>query len=808
MDAPPKIPIESSRFIGRERDLASLQNILSNSRLVTIVGPPGVGKTRLAVHLAGLKAPEYADGASFLDLASVNAADSLIPAIAEQLALNLDSRNPAIDSMTLALASREALLVLDNCEHIVDEAASVCESLLTRCEHLRIVATSREPLRVDGEVIWQLAPLGLPRPDSGMRELREVQSVALFVDRATARKAGFSLTDANASHVAAICNQVDGVPLAIELAAALVGSLSVEDIAKGITRSLSLLVRGHRLVGRQRTLRSAMDWSYSLLSEREQRTLRQIPVVLGDFDMAAARSICGEDGVSESEVESLILELAEKSLVMVVPRDGLTRYRLLEPIRQYGFERLTQAGEEASARDRHLAHYLALAEAAEPSLMSGHRESSLKSLGLELHNIRRALEWGLGEPEPARNDAGARLAAALLWFWSVTGDLTEGMNWLHRAARPEVQLATETRAKVLYSGGELAWLLGEESLGRTWLEASANLWRGLADQRRVAYCLQALSFLVEPELGRELAQESIDIFQSVKDEWGTALATHTIGLLESQRGSPKDGRAHIESALRHYQTLGDTYLMVQALNLLGDLDRDEGDYEQARVDYEAALALVQASPYQSIRPSILQNLGFVAFRLDEIDPALQSFLKAIKLFVDQGDRRGVAEGLTGIAGVLTKKGDLERAATLLGASSRLLEDANATLWRSNRDDARWTEEQLRARLGESGFAMLVAEGRKLSPAGAVDTAFGAGGFLRSAPDRRGLPLSPREQEVATLVARGYRNRQIAEALVISEATARLHVKHILRRLGFSSRAEIAAWAVSRGLLSPEPEPAP
>jgi DNA-binding CsgD family transcriptional regulator len=322
----------------------------------------------------------------------------------------------------------------------------------------------------------------------------------------------------------------------------------------------------------------------------------------------------------------------------------------------------------------------------------------------------------------------------------------------------------------------------------------------------VAYCYQALSFLIDPEPGRQRTVESIAIFQSCGDEWGETLAVHTLGLLESQRGDPEEGRANLEEGLRRYQRLGDAFMMVQVLNLLGDLDRNEDRYELARVHYEAALAVEQASIHQPIKPSLIQNLGFVALHLNEQAEALERFRQALKVFSERGDRRGVAESLTGVAAVLAREGELEQAAITLGAARGILVEAHAMLWRSNREDVGMTEGELRERLGETRLAALMEEGEALPLREAVDQAMGkAPTFQRPRRHGPGSPLSPREREVAILVARGYRNRQIAEALVISEGTARLHVKHILQRLGFSSRAEIAAWAAAQGLLNAEPQ---
>lgn len=789
-----------SSFVGRQKDLRALVELVASTGLVTVVGPPGVGKTRLAIEFAQFESGRFADGAIFLDLAHISAADSVVTEIVQQMGLSVESDVEGVDGLARAIGSRAILLILDNCEHVIEQSARVCAALLECCSGVAIIATSREPLRVDGELIWQLAPLALPDQRATLRELRTTDSVALFVHRASARRPAFALSEGNKSEVAAICEQVDGLPLAIELAAALVGSLALTEIAAGLANALELLVRGSRLVDRHRTLRAAIDWSHSLLSHQERTALLRMSVFPGDFDLSAATAVCDDTLPPQGGARSLIFGLTEKSLLQTVPHGEHLRYRLLVPLRQFCLEQMSEAGDATRVNQRHLSYYTSLAENAEPSLMSGQRDASLQAIEVERYNIRAALEWGLGSTEPTANDMAARLAAALLWYFAVTGHLADGMSWLERAERLGASLAPETRARVLCTGGELAWLLGEE-LGRAWLEESLCPWRSLEERRRVAYCLQALSFLVDPELGREQAQQSIAIFRSVHDAWGEALAIHTLGMVESQQGDPEEGRARLEDALRRYQELGDSYLMVQVLNLLGDLDRNEDSYELARVHYEVALATLETSDYLSNRPSVLQNLGFVSLHLGDNTNAFERFREAVEVFSEEGDLRGLAESLTGIAAVLARQKDPELAAIIVGAADKILADANTTVWRSNRDDTSAIARDLLARLGGARFAELRREGEALQLREVVRRSLAKDRRRPGASaDQRGAPLSPREQEVAILVARGYRNRQIAETMVITEGTARLHVKHILRRLAFSSRAEVAAWAVAHGLL--------
>ncbi|MGH2632778.1 MAG: ATP-binding protein [Tepidiformaceae bacterium] len=415
----PGLPPERSSFVGRTEDLDAVRTLIAGHRFATIVGPPGVGKTRLAVQVARLASASFADGAVFLDLSRVAAAESVVAEIARQTRLNNASGGESVDSLARVLAGREMLLVIDNCEHVVEQAARVCAGLLAQCPGVTILATSREPLRVEGEVLWQLAPLALPAQRATLHELRTTGSVALFIDRAAARQPTFALSEANRTMVAEICERVDGLPLAIELAAALIGSLAPAEIVAGLENAPGLLVRGSRVIDRHRTLRAAIDWSYSLLNDDERTVLLRTSVFPGEFDIAAATAVCGGAGVPPKDVLPLIMGLTDKSLIQTTPHGEHLRYRLLVPLRQYGGERMAELGESARVTARHLAYYRSLAEAAESSLMSGDREATLAALEVEAHNIRAALEWGLGSQDSVSDHEAARLAAALLWFWAV-----------------------------------------------------------------------------------------------------------------------------------------------------------------------------------------------------------------------------------------------------------------------------------------------------------------------------------------------------------------------------------------------------
>jgi predicted ATPase/DNA-binding CsgD family transcriptional regulator len=799
------LPAEVAGFVGRERELAEVDRLLRQTRLLTLTGSGGCGKTRLALHAAGKLVSAFPDGVWFVPLAAVSDSALLPRSIATALGLGSAGGRSALPALVRALAGRRLLLILDNCEHLIGAAARVVETILRSCPHVRVLTTSREPLRVPGEVILRVPSLELPPPDGLVpaEDLASVEAVALFLQRARARRPDFALTAANAPSVATICLRLEGMPLALELAAAQLGTLSPEAIAARLDDALRLLGGGNRTLPRQETLRAALDWSYDLLAEQERALFRRLAVFAGSFSLEAVERVCGGGGIDPVDVLPLLTSLGEKSLVETVAGAPDSRYRFLEPVRQYASLHLVKKGEMDRVQRRHARYNRDLAEEADAWLMSSERTVWLERLALDLDNIRAALSWSKAAGNDGDAEIGLRLAGSLLWFWHFRGEINEGFDWVETLLARAPKATPDTRARALYVSAELAWLLGYTALAGERIEECISLWRALGAKRGLAYALQSLPITVDNPAGEASVEESIRLFEEEGDAFGAALAMGAVDQFALIRdGDPGGrGRARLEEALARMRRFGDDWGAAQMLNMLGDLERSLGDDASAAARYEEALMLLRRVGMTGTIPSLLQNLGYLALRRGDARRAWRLFREGLALFRDQGDQRGLADCLDGLGAAMASLAQPERAARLFGAADRLRETVGAGVWPANLADYERGVTTARDDLGTQGFEAAWAEGRARPVEETISQA------LAEAPRDSGggtgdeAGLTPREREVALLVAEGLTNRQIGRRLVITEGTARLHVKHILQKLGFTSRAQIARWAAEQGLTA-------
>lgn len=803
------LPAELSTFVGRAHELANIESLLLQSRLLTLTGVGGVGKTRLALRVAAHVGAQFPDGVWLVQLAPL--ADSrLVPrAVAAVLGVRGAPGHPLLATLSDALATRRLLLVLDNCEHLIGSVARTVETLLRACPHLRILATSREPLHVSGEALWRVP--SLMRPEEAtipLERLVQVEAVALFLDRARARRPDFVVTERNAPAVVTVCRALDGIPLAIELAAAQMAVLSPEQIVGRIDRTLALLRGGDRTSPRQQTLQAALDWSHDLLTAGERVLLRRLAVFAGGFDIEAAEYVCSGESMEHDNVLPLLTGLIEKSLVEPRLDAKYERYRLLEPVRQYAQEHLQECGEAAAVQARHACHYMALAERAEPHLMSGARGPWMERLALDQDNVRAALAWSRRATDMTDIEVGLRIAGALVFFWALNGEVNEGLESTEAVLARGKDADLAARSKALYAAGELAWLVGQAALGRERAEESERLFRALGDRRGLAYALQSLLMTVDHPRAHESVEESLRLFDETGDAWGAALAIGAADIFPLLRdGDPTgEGRARLEEGLTRARAIGDNWLTAQRLNFLGDLDRVQGNDAGATASYKEALSLLRKQDLTGTVPSLLHNLGYLALRRSHTRHARKLFQESVSLFRDQGDRRGIADCLIGLGSVAIAMKQPEHAARLFGAAEALRQASGATIWPSNLPDYERSLTAIRTRLDSTTLAAAWEAGRSMSWQQVMTEATGHSAEVDSPVGSETFDLTAREREVAALVAQGLTNRQIGAALFITSETARLHVKHILQKLGFTSRVQIAAWAVEHGLaVAPIPD---
>ena len=767
---PSNLPLELSSFVGREKELAEVKRLLESTRLLTLTGSGGCGKTRLALAVASEVVEDFEDGVWMVDLASL-ADPALVPqAIASTLGVREQPGRSLVETLSDYLGSRKVLLVLDNCEHLIETCAGLAETLLRSCPKLRILATSREALGIVGEVAWPVPSLSLPdlRRLPAVESLPRYESARLFVERAVAVKPSFALTERNAPAVAQVCYRMDGIPLAIELAAARARVMSVEQIADRLDDSFGLLSAGSRTaMPRHRTLHATMEWSHELLPEEERTLFRRLSVFAGGFSLEAAESVCAGEDLEQDEVLVLLSHLVDKSLVLVAEQDGEARYRLLETVRQYSWEKLSESGEAGRVCERHAGHYLALAQEAEPELKGEGQVAWLERLEREHDNLRVAMRWLLDRGE---SEEAARLGWALWLFWGIRAHFAEGQRSMEQALSAEggAAMSASARAKALYVAGMMANYQGDHRSAETLVEESLGLFRELEDKLGTAYALSNAGFAAlgqgQPQKAITLTEDAVDLFLEEDEKWGAAIELGFLAVAWRDQGDHRRAKQLAERGLALSREVGERQTLCTALYTLATLAQAEGDHERARDLFEEGLTLS----------------------------------------AELGNEADVAHCLEGLASIAGAEGRVVRAAHLWGAEEALLEKIEAAVYTYVPDRSLHQSHvaAAQARIGEEAWGAAWKEGRAMNLEQAIEYALEPGPSPGPAATPQTYPagLSAREVEVLRLVARGLTNAKIAEKLFLSSRTVDWHLSSIYRKLGVHSRTEATRFAVEHGLL--------
>ena len=769
------LPLELSSFVGRRQEIAEVKALVGETRLLTLTGPGGSGKTRLALTVASEVARDFEDGVWLVELAPLSDPELVPQAVASVLGVREAPGSPITGTLSDHLLSRTMLLVLDNCEHLIDASASLAEILLRRCPNLRILATSREALGVLGEAIFAVPPLSLPDPRHlpAVENLSHYEATRLFVDRAGAVKAGFEVTDGNAIAVAEVCHRLDGIPLAIELAAARARALSVQQISSRLDESFRLLTGGGRsALAHQRTLRTAMDWSHDLLSEDEQIAFRRLSVFAGGWSLEAAETVCVGEGIDEGEVMDLLASLVDKSLVLVTEqRDGVARYRLLETVRQYAREKLEGSGEAGEVRDRHAAWFLALAEEAGPLMMGREQVGWLDRTWREQHNFRAAMRLFLD-----RKDAGR--AIDLTWafwrYWWVTGLQDEARRWmeevLESADLPGDDVYRARRAQANLIIGTYAWSEGD-----------------------LASALPAL-------------EEGLRLSRKTHDALAQAIGLMLLGLVDVAEGNAQRSRERFEESLRFFRISGERGKWGEAHTLayLGLCPLLNGEPEPARRCFEEGLAAARVAGDRVAAHQALYKLGLLALTERDLDRANESFREGLSLADEVRDIVNAPYFVKGLGQVSGLRGQPAFAVRLLGAAETALKATGSAPYRYIPDQELQDRIFAAARdaLGEAAFDEGGRQGRAMTLEQAADYALQPPNVPEQASPSTAFPagLSAREVEVLSLVARGMTNAQVAGELYISTRTVNAHLGSVYHKIGSSTRAEATRFALEHELL--------
>jgi len=861
------LPGYLTTLVGRQQEIAEVVDLLQHpdTRLLTLTGPGGVGKTRLAVAVAERLRCLLEHGVVFVGLASLRDPTLVLTAIAEAMGLQDLGSIPLGERLVLSLRDRHLLLLLDNVEHLVSAATDIGDLLLA-CPRLQILVTSRLPLRIGGERVYHISPLPLPTDlDAPAEEVMASPAVQLFLERARASDPAVALTPDIAPIAARICARLDGLPLALELAAARTRLLPLPALLSRLERSLDVLTSGARdLPDRQRTLRQTIAWSHDLLDERERILFRRLAPFAGGFTIEAIEAVCDFDDSLGPEVLDALTSLLDLNLVHRVPgTEQRPRFRLLETIREFAVEQLIESGEESLVRRQHATYFLELAEQGAYALHQVEDRAGLEALEREHDNYRAVFVWlrAAATENPVEAALFAfRLSLALWWFWIYRGHWEEGRARLTEALS-QVQLLgvldSHSHAVALLDLGMLDYEQGDYDAAEARLAESARLagehgdrhtlclalhYHGLSALYRSRYedarallresvavarsigqpwylataifALAEATWPEDPQAASALYRESEELFRSVGASWGLALPLTSLGRQALDAGRYEEARALFEEGLALRRAVDNTWWLAISLCGLGEVARCEGNYSLAETYFLEGLTIYRALGRTHNLAWPLRGLGYVALSKGDHLQAREFLRESLLLERELGATPSLAACLCGLAGLAGMCGDALRAARLFGAADALLERLGAKLEPADRVDRDRLIPQVSSCLLASAWSEAWQEGHSLPLDLAIEEALAipapgpdlpAEQVERShRPGARHGPLTPREREVAGLVARGLSNRQIATQLFITEKTAANHIDHIMTKLNLRSRAQIAVWAVQNG-LGPEPE---
>ena len=718
---PNNLPQQVSSFIGRQRELAAVKELLAKSRLLSLLGAGGCGKTRLALQVAADTLEQFPDGAWCVELAPISDPELVPQAVAAALNLKEQAGKSPTTTVVEHIGDKRLLLLIDNCEHQLDACARLVQSVLSECPFVRILSTSREALGISGEQTYRVPSLAVPdrKGAETPESLARCDAARLFVDRALLVSAGFQVTSRNASAVASVCRRLDGIPLAIEMAAARVRSLSVEEVDQRLDQRFRLLTGGSRTaIPRQQTLRALIDWSYDLLNPDEQKMLEALSVFSGGWTLSAAEQVCAAAGIDELDAYNLLSSLVDKSLVIWGAHEDETRYRMLETVRAYGWEKLVSVKSDTLLLRGHRRYFLKLTEEIKPQLSGPDQGFLLDILEAEHDNLRQAITSCLESPTDVQE--AALVAANLHQFWIMRCHFTEGRERLSELLELDATRETpQIRADALNTAGVLAYQVGDYGAAKGYHEECLVIRRSLADKIGIANSLNNLGNIAREQgdyASAEVAfEESLALRSEIGDRNTIASSLNNLGLLAWNMRRFDAASQFLSRSLEIKQSLEDDYGVANALNGLGLVMRDVGDLAKAQAHFEKSLGIRRALHDSSGIAMSINNIGMLAQLQGDFETARTLYFESLGIKLEIGDHRGVLYSLEMIAGLYVKEGSYLEAAELWGAADVLRERLGASMPPAERAIYERDVAAARQGVGDDAFAEAWAEGRRKGP---------------------------------------------------------------------------------------------
>ena len=776
------LPTPLSSFIGRKHEINKVKQLILSHRLVTLTGAGGSGKTRLALRSAQELVGKFKHGVWFVDLASLSDASLIPDKIVSTLNINRQFKVRALDSLTAYLSNRKALLILDNCEHLVEACAQITELLLQKSSELHILTTSRELLGISSEVTWVVPPLTLPNQKLSsksanqknvLEQVQSSESAQLFVERATSKDPDFTMTVDNCESIARICNRLDGMPLAIELAAAQIRSLSVQEIAQRLNQRFQFLTSGSRNAPlRQRTLMAAIDWSYELLTTKEQAILQRLSIFAGGATLEAVESICSGGEIESVEALETISHLVDKSLVTVNKLERVdTRYSLLETIREYALEKLAESQDKINIQNKHLEYFVRFAEEGDRKIKGAEQVAWFDKLEDEYNNMHAALKWAL---ESENREAGLRLSTSLVYFWFVHGHIRENVGWLEKFLDQKQTVPPALKAWALLNHGVMLRVSTKDDDDKSTLlhEKSLRMFRELGDRRGIAFALNMMGVIglekKEPIKTENLLTESLALQKELGDPWDIAFTMQNFPPLALQKNDLKMAKEYAEETVLWFERAGDQRGIARSL-----------------MDF-AEIAQLEGNPAH----------------------AVELMEKSLPKLIPLGDRGAIAGVLENLIISFAALRKYQMGALLIGTTEALREEMGTSHNRAEYKNYREAVAKIQKNLSESNYNLARSKGRGMSLEQVVDYVAGETNLpvMKSgvtAEEEIWFQLTARERDVMQVLAEGHSNLEIAQKLFLSEKTIRNYISNIYRKLQITSRGE--AILLARKLISTSEE---